>query len=222
MNAPCSRLIPLKKALYNLDKAYTVFYNEHCSVWRHGINKAATSKEEILEACKAIVAEKGLGALNMRAVAKRCDIALGSVYNYFGSKDELIIAAVESVWQSIFGRESHYSPGIAFTDYIEAIFQKVQKGMVKYPDFFTAHSMSFSENSKDDARKKMYGYFASVKEEMLTILQADTAVKQNLFSQDFTADDFTECILTNIIGLLILQRQSCKVLIAGIKKIIYQ
>lgn len=185
------------------------------------INTAATSKEEILEACKAIVAEKGLRALNMRAVAKRCNIALGSVYNYFPSKDDLIIAAVESVWQSIFGTKSVYKPDTAFTDYIEAVFKKIRKGMIQYPDFFTAHSMNFTGNSKEEARKKMHGYFASIKKEMLCILQADPTVKKNIFSKDFSEEDFTDLVLTNFIGLLILQNRSCAVLIAGIRKIIY-
>lgn len=157
----------------------------------------------------------------MRTVAQRCNIALGSVYNYFSSKDDLIMAAVESVWQSIFETQRPYKSGIAFTEYIEAVFKKLKKGMVKYPDFFTAHSMSFSRNAKDDARTKMYRYFAFVKKEMLTILQADTAVRENLFSQDFTQEDFVDCVLTNIVGLLILQKQSSAVLIAGIQKIIY-
>lgn len=185
------------------------------------INTAATSKEEILGACKAIVSEKGLRSLNMRAVAKRCNIALGSVYNYFSSKDDLIIAAVESVWESIFGTKSVYKPDTAFTDYIEAVFKKIRKGMIQYPDFFTGHSMSFTGNSKDEARKKMYGYFTSVKKEMLNILKADPSVKQNAFSPAFTEDDFADLILTNFIGLLILQKESCTVLIEGIRKIIY-
>jgi len=167
------------------------------------------------------VAEKGLSALNMRTVAKRCNIALGSVYNYFGSKDDLITAAVESVWQSIFETESHYKQGIAFTEYIDTLLKKIQKGMVEYPDFFTAHSMSFSGKAKDNARIKMSHYFSLVKEEMLAILQADTLVKKNLFSKDFTEADFADFVLTNIVGLLILHKQSSAVLIVGIQKMIY-
>ena len=186
------------------------------------INTAATSKEEILEACKTIAAEKGLAALNMRAVAKHCNIALGSVYNYFCSKDDLIIAAVESVWQSIFGTKYAYNPDTAFTDYVEAVFKKIRKGMIKYPDFFTAHSMNFTGSSKDKARKKMYGYLASVKKDMLEILKADPRVKSNAFSPAFTEDDFTDLVLTNFIGLLILQKKKSTKMIEGIRKNIYK
>jgi len=185
------------------------------------INTAVISKEEILEACKAIVSKKGLSALNMRAVAKRCNIALGSVYNYFRSKDDLVIAAVESVWDSIFDSESTYRQGISFTEYIEAVFKKLRKGMIRYPDFFTAHSLSFAGKSKNDARNKMHDYFSFLKKEMLNILQTDTAIKKNVFSEEFGEDDLADFVLTNFIGLLVLQKRSCDILIAGIRKIIY-
>ena len=47
------------------------------------LNMAVTSREEILAVCREIVAEEGLSSVNMRLVASRCNIALGSVYNYF-------------------------------------------------------------------------------------------------------------------------------------------
>ena len=40
-----------------------------------------TSKEDIMQVCRKIAAEQGLPAVNMRAVAKECGIALGTLYN---------------------------------------------------------------------------------------------------------------------------------------------
>ena len=39
---------------------------------------AVTSREEILAVCREIVAEEGLSSVNMRLVASRCNIALGT------------------------------------------------------------------------------------------------------------------------------------------------
>ena len=41
------------------------------------MNTVVTSKEAIMAVCRQLVAEKGLMAVNMRMVAKECDIALG-------------------------------------------------------------------------------------------------------------------------------------------------
>ena len=38
----------------------------------------------------------------MRTVASECGIALGSLYNYFSSKSELLSATIEAVWKDIF------------------------------------------------------------------------------------------------------------------------
>ena len=66
------------------------------------MNKTVTSKEEILEVSRTIAAREGITAVNMRTVAAGCGIALGSLYNYFASKAELLSATVEAVWADIF------------------------------------------------------------------------------------------------------------------------
>ena len=66
-----------------------------------GLNTIVTSKEEIMQVCRRIVAEKGMKALNMRLVADECHIASGTLYNYYANKDALVLVAVESIWKEI-------------------------------------------------------------------------------------------------------------------------
>ena len=66
---------------------------------RDDLNKTVTSREAILAASQKLVMEKGLQAVNMRTVASVCGVAVGSVYNYFPSKAELLTATVENVWR---------------------------------------------------------------------------------------------------------------------------
>lgn len=56
------------------------------------MNKIVTSKENILKASREIASKDGLQSINMRNVAKHCGVAVGSIYNYFPSKADLIIA----------------------------------------------------------------------------------------------------------------------------------
>ena len=66
------------------------------------MNTAATSKEEILCICRSIIQNDGIEAVNIRNVAKKCNISVGTVYNYFDSKYSLLAAVVENVWRDIF------------------------------------------------------------------------------------------------------------------------
>ena len=66
------------------------------------MRNAVISRDEILEASRLMLQEKGWSAIHMRSVAVRCGVSVGSLYNYFPSKTELVAATVESVWQELF------------------------------------------------------------------------------------------------------------------------
>jgi AcrR family transcriptional regulator len=50
-------------------------------------------RARILEAARQLAAEGGYEAVQMRDVASRADVALGTLYRYFASKDHLLAAA---------------------------------------------------------------------------------------------------------------------------------
>ena len=68
------------------------------------MNTVVTSKDDILKASRELIRERGWSAISIRSVAAECGVSVGSIYNYFDSKAELMGAAVESVWREIFHR----------------------------------------------------------------------------------------------------------------------
>ena len=63
---------------------------------------SVTSDKAILQASRTLLQEQGWTALNIRSVAAACGVSVGSIYNRFGSKSQLVAATVESIWQEIF------------------------------------------------------------------------------------------------------------------------
>lgn len=57
-------------------------------------------KQLILNKAKEILYNEGYSKLNMRTLSKACDIALGTIYNYFPTKQELIIEMMTEYWQN--------------------------------------------------------------------------------------------------------------------------
>ena len=50
--------------------------------------------QRILDAAADLIVEHGVGALGTRAIAERSGVPVGSLYQYFASKDEIILALV--------------------------------------------------------------------------------------------------------------------------------
>jgi AcrR family transcriptional regulator len=57
--------------------------------------KKRRNREALILAAYGLVAEKGIDATTMQDITERADVGLGTAYNYFGSKDELVTAAIE-------------------------------------------------------------------------------------------------------------------------------
>ena len=68
----------------------------------------ASKRERILNAAEALFAEKGFSAATVEEVAKRAGIGKSTVYEYFGSKDEIfrqtLKAGLESYLDAMKGR----------------------------------------------------------------------------------------------------------------------
>ena len=59
--------------------------------------KQAERRRRVMQAAIGLAAEGGYDGVQMRAVAERADVALGTVYHYFSSKDHLLAESME-VW----------------------------------------------------------------------------------------------------------------------------
>lgn len=185
------------------------------------LNTGITSKEAILKVCRDIVASKGLSAVSMRSVAERSQIALGTLYNYFDNKDELLLAAVEDIWKDIFHMDSRCSAEQSFPKYVEHFFECVQAGANHYPGFFSAHSIRIANSEKEKAKSTMGNYFKRMKENMLEVLQADSNVSADAFSSSFERSEFIDFVLDNLLMLLVQGKKSCGMLIEIIQRTIY-
>ncbi len=56
-------------------------------------------RDRVIEAALELASEGGYDAVQMRDVALSAQVALGTIYRYFSSKDHLLAAAQLELWQ---------------------------------------------------------------------------------------------------------------------------
>lgn len=59
-------------------------------------------KELILNEAKKVLYNEGFASISIRRVAKECNIAVGTIYNYFPTKKELIVEMMANFWEEYF------------------------------------------------------------------------------------------------------------------------
>lgn len=185
------------------------------------MNPPNTSREEIMRVSRKIVSEKGLPALNMRALAKECGIALGTLYNYYSDKDELVVAAIESVWQDILEKSAPDS-GVRFSQYVTQIYARILSGLKDYPDFFAAHSISVAGSAKGKARGMMERCFGKIRAELHAALLADKNVDRGIFSETFREENLIGHILDTITISIIKGKSDCAALTEILDRLLYR
>lgn len=179
------------------------------------------SKEKILKESRDLVAEEGLDALSIRKLAKKCDLAVGTIYNYFSSKDDLMISTIESVWEDIFRIEEHDQDADDFLKYLSDIFTHLSLGIEKYPNFFTIHSLSFKSQSIGKAKDSMATYIEKLRENLIYILDKDPNIKKDAFDDDFTKDDLVEFILSTSLCFIVDKNYNKDLLLKIVEKTLY-
>lgn len=184
------------------------------------MNNSHTTKDAIILKIREIVARDGLNALSIRGLAKELDSSVGIIYYYFPSKDELIVEAIESVWEDIF-QISDEIQNLSFLAYMSKIFENIISGTKKYPNFFTLHTIMLQTDEKSRAKSMMHIYMNKLKNKMKEVLDGDKTVKDSAFTDGFTEDDFISFIMSNIMSLILDPSYKKDFFIKLIDKILY-
>lgn len=185
------------------------------------MNKTLLSRESVLCAAKELVAEHDLQNLNMRSVAQRCGVAVGSIYNYFPSKGDLLIAAIESIWKEIMVEMQGIDATSDFLTGVQTVYSRIQAGCKKYPRFLGMHLMSASSVDLVKARRAMGQYMSHIKQALLQSLEGDLSVRPERFSAAFSRSDLVDFVFSNVILFLTKEEDSCGVLLEVIERVIH-
>lgn len=88
--------------------------------------KQSARRQRVLEAAMDLAREGGYEAVQMRDVAARADVALGTVYRYFSSKDQLL-AAVWADWREALETRLHHGQPLQGSSRAQLVFDFLRR-----------------------------------------------------------------------------------------------
>lgn len=93
------------------------------------------------------LAQKGFHGVTMNELAARAGVTKKTLYNVFGSKDQLLFAAVSEVIENYRDEGAHDQPGIAA---IVASRRAAVEKVIESPDYANAMTSALLQASSDD------------------------------------------------------------------------
>ena len=178
---------PARMKFYTVDKRVgSVKMNGVQNGGRVCMNTVVTSRQALLAASRTVARRQGLGGLSIRAVAAEARVSVGSVYNYFSGKTELLAATVEEIWMQILSAPEGEAPRDGFAAYVHWLFHRIQSGAGEYPGFFQGHAAGFLPEGRSAGRRTMAEALGRVRQTLLEALEADCAVRPSAFDASFS------------------------------------
>ena len=124
-------------------------------------------RKRILDATLILASRGGYDAVQMRDVAERADVALGTLYRYFPSKIHLLVSALAREFEQTRQKlDKRPIPGDTPTDRIIHVLNKVTKNMQREPLLTEAITRAFM--FADPSAASEVNAVASLMERMLT------------------------------------------------------
>ena len=144
------------------------------------------ARAELLAEVRRQIEERGYAATTVRSVAAACGVAVGTVYNYFPSKEMLIATFVAEDWVQCMAALGEQPPGTA-----EEMLRRVYRLLC---DFTAAHRALFTDA---DAAKAFSAIFAVRHKQLRGQLAAFLLpLCEKADDSAFCADFLAEALLT--------------------------
>lgn len=185
------------------------------------MNTIVTSKEEILKTSRELIRRQGWSAVSIRSVASACGVSVGSIYNYFDSKADLVGTTVESVWREIFHRPEDEAVLQDTLSRVAWMYERMEYGCKQYPGFFTLHSLGFMQEDKADGKRRMQQTWQHILDGLCSVLKRDDKIRAGAFTEQFTAEKFASVLFSLMLSALLRQDYDSSAVLEIVRRTLY-
>lgn len=131
----------------------------------------------------------------MRKIAAKCELSLGTIYNYYATKVDLILAIIEDFWnECLKGIDKIYSKEQDFFEQVEFLYFHTLNYLGKFEDNWLKDLNNIYSNDKNKAEQielRLTDNFKRVIRNLINIHIDDLNI--NIF-ENFTEDKISEFI----------------------------
>ncbi|MEA4870239.1 MAG: TetR/AcrR family transcriptional regulator [Christensenella sp.] len=171
----------------------------------------------LLDAARQTACAEGVDAINIRRLASEANIAIGTVYNYFENKQEVLLALTEEYWRGVLDEMRRSVVTERFSDQVAEMIVFLRSRMNDCAEIL----MKSLSGDAAAGRARMASMQEALRVAMMDRLDRDTAIHPDVWNETCTKKAFTRFVLSNIIALLQQKEGDETVFLYVINRILY-
>lgn len=176
--------------------------------WGDEMNTSKITKDQILKSAAKLAREHGLSSINIRAVAKECQVSIGSIYNYFPDKSDLVVSVIESFWKQACTLDDMRKLNLSdFTSSYLQMYHILYEYFHRFEHEWILQLQTMDQKTKQLGRKIEESYYQDIKTMMEMMIAHDPHISEQHWNDSFTKDAFISFVFTNTLSLL---KQNCQ------------
>lgn len=160
--------------------------------------KDDTLRDTLLNVARSIADTEGIDAVNIRTIAQRVGIATGTMYNYFASKDEILLALTEEYWKQTLLEMRTVITADSFCEQLKEIFVFLRERI----DQSAGKLMNSLGSLETAGQTRMASMQPTLEDALIQRMAQDTAIRKDIWDEQFTKEHFARFVMGNMIMLL--------------------
>lgn len=155
--------------------------------------------KRIVETAVALAERDGYQAVRLRDVAATAQVALGTVYKRFASKEEILIAALEQESEKLLAKIGKKPvPGQGAQERVRFVFNALTKGLLRRPNLAKALVRSLASGDPN-ITERVASFHALITALVIAAIRGEAAEEQAEWDGDVGAKERTiASILQNV------------------------
>ena len=182
---------------------------------RQGVDRAA-----IVEAAYALADERGLAGLGIRDVAETCGVAVGTIYNYFPTKDDLLVEVIGTFWRRAFHEDLYrIVEGERFDAFVCRLYAAMSSALAAFRSDWLPQISALSIQGRDQGKMRESQTLDHIRAGMLGVLRADAQADPARAGTE--PAELVSFALESMIAGLCAGEADCRVLAALLRAALY-
>lgn len=185
--------------------------------------KQYIDKDTIVDQAYELAEREGLAFVSVRGVADACGVAVGSIYNYFPSKDDLIAALIERFFRNAFFEDfCHPTDDENFLAYCERLYASMRDVLSQFRSNWLSQIQDMGSGARTAGKKLEAERLVHIRRGLEHVLAGDPGVRADALTGELTAEALCAFVLASMIDALRAGDESDSVLFALVDRAIYR